>query len=161
MQKTYERWEVCVSSKHNINSYVGYCQAQFVDERRKYVVVKARGAAIENAMKVVQLVKENMGGIHSCLKFQLQFTEDRCPAILNSSPTKNPTRGSRPEMLIETYEEYESCKMESSTGRIMPAIEIVLTTDDVSLESHPGFMRGNPQIKTILVGPQCMKIKKN
>ena len=51
--KQYERWEVCVSNKLDINKYVGYCQAQFMEENLKYVVVKARGQAIENAFKVV------------------------------------------------------------------------------------------------------------
>ena len=67
---------MCISNKLNINSYVGYCKAQFHDDKRKYIVVKARGNAIENALKVVQLVKETIGGIHSCTKFSLQFTTD-------------------------------------------------------------------------------------
>jgi DNA-binding protein len=67
----YERWEVCISGKQNINNYVGYVKAQFHDDQRKFVVVKARGYAIENALKVVQLIKENLGGIHSCTRFYL------------------------------------------------------------------------------------------
>ena len=50
--------------------------AQFKEDKRKYVVVKARGNAIENALKVVQLVKENVGGIHSCTRFSIQVTFD-------------------------------------------------------------------------------------
>ena len=75
--RVYERWEVCVSSRHNINSYVGYCKAQFQDDKRKYIIVKARGNAIENALKVVQLVKENIGGIHSITKLNLQYTSEK------------------------------------------------------------------------------------
>jgi DNA-binding protein len=67
---------VCISSKFNINSYVGYCKAQFLEEHRPFVVVKARAAAIETALKVVQLVKENIGGIHSNIELQLQAKED-------------------------------------------------------------------------------------
>jgi len=61
----YQRWEVCVSAKMDINGYVGYVRAQFFEEQRQFVVVRARGLAIENALKVVQLVKENIGDIHS------------------------------------------------------------------------------------------------
>ena len=68
---SYERWEVCISGKMNINSYVGYVRAQFIDDKRRFVIVKARGFAIENALKVVQLVKENMGDIHSQTRFYL------------------------------------------------------------------------------------------
>eukprot|EP00347_Sterkiella_histriomuscorum_P015751 403355819 len=67
----YERWEVCVKAGLNINAYVGYARAQFLEEGKKFVVVKARGFAIENALKVVQLVKENMGDIHSQTRFYL------------------------------------------------------------------------------------------
>ena len=49
----YERWELCVKAGMNINQYVGYARAQFYDDQRKFVVVKARGQAIENALKVV------------------------------------------------------------------------------------------------------------
>jgi hypothetical protein len=48
----YERWEVCISNRVNINSYVGYCKAIFLEDLRKFVVLKARGLAIENALKV-------------------------------------------------------------------------------------------------------------
>lgn len=61
----YERWEVCVKAKEDVNSYVGYVRAQFFEEKRPFVIVRARGFAIENALKVVQLVKDNMGDIHS------------------------------------------------------------------------------------------------
>lgn len=67
----YERWEVCVKAGLNINAYVGYARAQFLEENKKFLVVKARGYAIENALKVVQLVKENMGDIHSQTRFYL------------------------------------------------------------------------------------------
>ena len=69
--RNYERWEVCIPNNHNINQYVGYIRAQFEDDKRKYVVVKARGGAVENALKVVQIVKEIRGGIHSSTKFSL------------------------------------------------------------------------------------------
>jgi len=49
----YERWEVCIKAKEDINSYVGYVRAQFFDEKRPFVVIRARGLAIENALKVV------------------------------------------------------------------------------------------------------------
>lgn len=53
LTRNYDRWEVCISNKQNINSYVGYCKALFVEEQRIYVVLKARGLAIENALKVM------------------------------------------------------------------------------------------------------------
>lgn len=68
----YERWEVYITSKEEINSYVGYIKAQFIEDKRKYVQVKARGNAIENALKVVQIVKENLGQISSLTSFSLQ-----------------------------------------------------------------------------------------
>ena len=61
----------------NINNYVGYARALFLEENRKFIVVKARGAAIENALKVVSLVKENMGDIHSQLKFSMICDKQR------------------------------------------------------------------------------------
>ncbi len=52
----------------NVNCYVGYCRALFIEENRKFVILKARGMAIENALIVMQLVKENIGGCTSCIK---------------------------------------------------------------------------------------------
>lgn len=73
----YERWEVCVKAGLNINAYVGYARAQFIEEGKKFIVVKARGYAIENALKVMQLVKENMGDIHSQTRFYLMKESKR------------------------------------------------------------------------------------
>jgi DNA-binding protein len=50
---------------------VGYVRAQFGDDRRRFVIIKARGLAIENALKVVQLIKENMGDIHSTTRLDI------------------------------------------------------------------------------------------
>ena len=75
--RNYERWEVCISNRVDINSYFGYCRALFLEDKSKFVVIKARGLAIENALKVVQLVKENLHGVSSCTKLGLQFTQDR------------------------------------------------------------------------------------
>ena len=75
--RNYERWEVCISNRIDINSYFGYCRALFLEDKSKFVVIKARGLAIENALKVVQLVKENLQGVSSCTKLGLQFTQDR------------------------------------------------------------------------------------
>ncbi len=80
--RTYERWEVCISNRVDINSYFGYCRALFLEDKSKFVVIKARGLAIENALKVVQLVKENLNGVSSCIKFGLQFTQDRPKSYL-------------------------------------------------------------------------------
>jgi DNA-binding protein len=52
-KRTYERWEVCISNRVDINSYFGYCKALFHEDKSKFVVIKARGLAIENALKVV------------------------------------------------------------------------------------------------------------
>lgn len=82
--RNYERWEVCISNRVDINSYFGYCRALFLEDKSKFVVIKARGLAIENALKVVQLVKENLQGVSSCTKLGLQFTQDR-PKNLNFS----------------------------------------------------------------------------
>ena len=85
-KRTYERWEVCISNRVDINSYFGYCKAIFHEDKSKFVVIKARGLAIENALKVVQLVKENLEGVSSCTKLGLQFTQDR-PKFLSREDT--------------------------------------------------------------------------
>jgi hypothetical protein len=42
------------------------------------VIVKAKGkTAIENALKVVQLVRENYGGIHSSRRIYLQYSNKK------------------------------------------------------------------------------------
>jgi DNA-binding protein len=57
-----------------LNKYVGYCKAQFEEEFREYIVIKARGGAIETALKIMQLVKDNIGSLHSYTNFNLQLT---------------------------------------------------------------------------------------
>jgi hypothetical protein len=68
---------VCISNRIDINAYFGYCRALFLEDQCKFIVVKARGLAIENAFKVVQLVKDNLEGVSSCIKMGLQFTQDK------------------------------------------------------------------------------------
>lgn len=145
-KRNYERWEVCISNKFNINSYVGYCKAQFLEEKRTYVVVKARGQAIENALKVVQLVKENIGGINSCVRLQMQLTLDKgAMAEQRELEMKRSHTGlSREfmwqqkfeeargrEILITSFEEYQALlKDTKAVYRVMPAIEVTLSQDD-------------------------------
>jgi hypothetical protein len=90
--RPYRRWEVCVSNKFNLNSYVGYCKAQFTEEKRRYIVLKARGSAIENAIKVMQLVKETIGGIHSCIFMNLHASVDRSSKTVFNKEERNDSK---------------------------------------------------------------------
>lgn len=73
----YDRWEVCVKNGFDINQYMAYARAQFIQENKKFIVVKARGLAVENALKVVQLLKENLGDLHSQIRFFLMTAGSR------------------------------------------------------------------------------------
>ena len=73
----YARHELCISSKYDLGGYVGYARVQLIDERKPFVVVKARGNAIENALKVAEMTKRSIPGVFSCTKLWLQFTLDR------------------------------------------------------------------------------------
>lgn len=73
----YERWEVCVKNGFDINQYMAYARAQFIQENKKFIVVKAKGLAVENALKVVQLLKENLGDLHSQIRFFLMTAASR------------------------------------------------------------------------------------
>ena len=48
------------------------------------------------------------------------------------------------EKLINSYEEYLEILGNGGYNRIMPAIEIVLSTEDLSHENNPGYEHGNP-----------------
>ncbi len=50
--RSYDRHELCISSKMDIGGYLGYARVQLIDEKKPFVVIKARGNAIENALKV-------------------------------------------------------------------------------------------------------------
>lgn len=65
--KGYERWEVYIKHTENITPYLGYIRALFLEEKRDFSIIKARGMAIESALRVIQLVKEEMGNIHSVI----------------------------------------------------------------------------------------------
>lgn len=166
IEPSYQRWEVCVSNRFNLNSYVGYCKAQFEQEQRDFVVIKARGAAIENALKVVQLVKENIGCIHSYTNFTLQQTSDRRyfeePVRATSGEwalgTMKPKSIPRRERLISTFREYETVP---DFSRIVPSIEVKLSKVDLHPEGHAGHQEANPMVKPILVGQRAMRNKNN
>ena len=136
-RQSYERWEVCISAKTNINNYVGYVKAQFLEDKRKYVVMKARGAAIENALKVMQLVKENLGGIHSQIKFSLQF--ERMDASVEC--------GNRE---IRSFEAYVEAKL---NNKIIPACEILMSTMGLN-EGDPGYQKPHIKVEPIFYGAE-------
>lgn len=137
----YERWEVCISAKMNINSYVGYVRAQFFDDKRQFVIVKARGLAIENALKVVQLVKENMGDIHSQSKFYL-MTEKETNKTKKCKPFDedgelNPEFVRPEDEIMETWEQFENEKI-VKRRKVLPALEIILSRQEIN-PTDPGY----------------------
>jgi DNA-binding protein len=70
--ETYQRWEVYIKHTDNITPYLGYIRALFYDDKREFVMVKARGFAIESALRVIQMVREEMGNIYSVIKVYMQ-----------------------------------------------------------------------------------------
>ena len=118
---------------------MGYARVQLIDEKKPFVVIKARGNAIENALKVADMAKKNIQGIHSCTKLWLQFTLDREHQHKQSATV---TVGRSREKNIEEYEMYEALKENERTlSRIIPAIEIILYSDEgiYNLRNEPGF----------------------
>lgn len=106
-----------------------------------------------------------MDAINSKISFSLQVTCDRF-----TKESSEDEGFSRPflkgqkarERNIESFFEYKNLSANPTTAqRIIPSVEILLTTEDLSAESHPGYEHGNPMIKPILVGPQAMKLKQN
>lgn len=194
----YRRWEVCVSNKFNLNSYVGYCKAQFNDERRRYIVLKARGNGIENAIKVMQLVKETIGGVHSCIFMALHVGIDRkTRQIVGKTTPKEESEGKQTSLEEESEDLYKqqvcpqfakALRLQSELGlshertinnlaqleslssfsynddsaqmKIIPAINIVLSKDEMHLGAEPGYQPSNPQVLPILCGPQSLQKKK-
>ncbi len=129
----YARHELCISSKNDLGGYLGYARVQLVDERKPFVIIKARGNAIENALKVAEMAKRSISGVYSCTKLWLQFTMDR---------DRSESMGKSREKHIEEYDMYEALKNNVSTwSRIIPAIEIILYTDEgiYNLKNEPGF----------------------
>lgn len=155
----YKRWEVGISNKFlNLNSYVGYCKAQFEQEQRKYVVIKARGNAIENAMKVVQLVRENIGGLHAYTNFGLQLTIDR--TFTSPEEWKRGSKLRNRETFIQSREVLDKA-LATSGDRVVPAVEIILSKVSLFEETHPGHQESNPKVQPILIGPGALKSKNN
>jgi DNA-binding protein len=103
---------------------VGYVRTQFIEEKRKYVFVKARGQAVENALKVVQLVKENLGGIHSCTKFSLQYGGKADVIDQN-------------EREITSFDLFKEIKYVQEK-KIHPAVEVILSVDELN-PLDPGY----------------------
>jgi DNA-binding protein len=69
--QSYDRHELCISSKMDIGGYLGYARVQLIDEQKPFIVIKARGNAIENALKVAEMAKQTINGVLSCTKFCL------------------------------------------------------------------------------------------
>ncbi|CDW82497.1 UNKNOWN [Stylonychia lemnae] len=175
----YERWELCVKAGLNINQYVGYARAQFFDDNRRFVVVKARGQAIENALKVVQLVKENMGDIHSQSKLYLMVDSKSFGhnnARGKSSQSRTRSRGkqvqftsdinpeedegfSSHDTIIEDWEKYSKDKYKKQL-RVLPAIEVILSKNVIN-QNDPGYQKPAIRIQTIFHGTQVSKVKKS
>jgi len=138
--RSYDRHELCISSKMDIGGYLGYARVQLIDEKKPFVVIKARGNAIENALKVAEMAKQTIAGVLSCTKICLQFTVEKGPTASNS-----PVKRSR-EKLIEEIDMYETLKKDYHTqSRIIPAIEIILYTDEgiYNLKNEPGFQEAS------------------
>jgi hypothetical protein len=159
----YKRWEVGISNKYlNLNSYVGYCKAQFEQEQRKYVVIKARGCAIENALKVVQLVRENIGGLHSYTSFGMQLTLDRTYAR-PAAPTSEWGLGYKlktKDRFIENRDELDKA-LATAGDRVVAAVEVILSKIPLFEQGHPGHQEVNPKVQPILIGPNAIKTKSN
>jgi hypothetical protein len=102
-------------------------RAQFFDEQRQFVVVKARGLAIENALKVVQLVKENIGDIHS---------QTRLYVLSDSKGTKvvdlqlHPKRAADYRRVMDDeildWQQYTHAKY-TERMKMVPAVEVILS----------------------------------
>jgi len=140
--RSYDRHELCISSKMDIGGYLGYARVQLIDEKKPFVVIKARGNAIENALKVAAMAKQTIAGVLSCTKICLQFTVEKQPSTESSS---SPVKRSR-EKLIEEIDMYETLKKDYRTqSRIIPAIEIILYTDEgiYNLKNEPGFQEAS------------------
>lgn len=137
--RSYDRHELCISSKMDIGGYLGYARVQLIDEKKPFVVIKARGNAIENALKVAEMAKQTISGVLSCTKFCLQFTVEK---VANpETPEVGPIKRSR-ERQIEEFDMYEALRNDNRThSRIIPAVEIILYTDEgiYNLKNEPGF----------------------
>ena len=102
-------------------------------------MIKARGNAIENALKLAEISKQTIAGVLSCTKFCLQFTVER------ASNGETQVKRSR-EKQIEEYDMYEALKNDNRTqSRIIPAVEIILYTDEgiYNLKNEPGFQEAS------------------
>ena len=140
--RSYDRHELCISSKMDIGGYLGYARVQLIDEKKPFVVIKARGNAIENALKVAEMAKQTIAGVLSCTKICLQFTVEK-PSPSSSGET--PVKRSR-EKPIEEYDTYQTLKNDYRTqSRIIPAVEIILYTDEgiYNLKNEPGFQEAS------------------
>lgn len=62
--KNIERWEVHIKHIDHIGPYVGYIRALFMDDKREFCKVKARGYAIETALKTIQMAKDELEDLH-------------------------------------------------------------------------------------------------
>jgi hypothetical protein len=69
------------------------------------VVIKARGLAIENGLKVTQLVKENMGNIHSQARFYLMHG-DKSEFKRDPNPENQTEEEMKDQCLVQSYEDY-------------------------------------------------------
>jgi hypothetical protein len=126
----------------DIGGYLGYARVQLIDEKKPFVVIKARGNAIENALKVAEMAKQTIAGVLSCTKICLQFTVEK-PSPSSSGET--PVKRSR-EKPIEEYDTYQTLKNDYRTqSRIIPAVEIILYTDEgiYNLKNEPGFQEAS------------------
>jgi hypothetical protein len=61
---------------------------------------------------------------------------------------------------MEHLELVDSSYEETNSSRIIPAIHIVLSIDEMQLGQEPGYQASNPQVLPILCGPQSLQKKK-
>ena len=156
----YQKWEVCVTAKDDINGYVGYVRAQFFEEQRQFVVVRARGLAIENALKVVQLVKENIGDIHSQTRLYLMTDKAKSNSV---GERLNPEHDASCKRIVDEeighYEKFCSEKY-LQKSLVLPAVEVILSRHPVDL-NNPGYQKPAIRVHTIFHGEGILYLPKN
>lgn len=134
----------------SLNDYVKYTEAQFIIEKRRYVVVKARGRAIESALQVAQCVKDDIGGLHMYTTFALQLTKDRSYPLYLKQVPREPTFN---ENYVDTPEKLEH-SLAHAGSRLVPSVEVILSKIPLFEGPHPGHEAPHQRVKPIFLGPK-------
>ena len=131
---TYPRWEVYVKHTDNITPYIGYIKALFFEDKMEFCIVRATGKAIETALRVAQMAKEEIGNICSNTKMYLHI----------DTTDKN---GHTTDVTIECIDQYPKYASYRSS-RAMAVIEILLSTEQLDPED-PGYERHTIKVQPI------------